>query len=489
MNISIIELINKYLFIYAIIILGGGYMRKIAMSYRSNLIEQSLHQFQLQEKGEANYYRDIFPYNEIPKIAFDQFQVSMHMPEEIWVTDTTFRDGQQAMPPFTAEQILKIYDYLHLLDNNSGIIRQSEFFLYKEKDRKAVALCQDKGYKFPEITSWIRANSEDLKLVTDMGIKETGILMSCSDFHIFKKLKITRKQAMDKYINIVEEALNNGVHPRCHLEDITRADYFGFVIPLVNKLMELMRTSGIPIKIRACDTMGVGVPYSKAALPRSVQLIIHGFRYYCGVPSNLIEWHGHNDFYQVVSNSTTAWLFGASAVNTTLFGIGERTGNCPLEAMLIHYAQLLGTTSNMKLYIISEMAKYFEREIGYRIPPRTPFVGADFNVTRAGIHADGMLKDEEIYNIFDTEKILDRPVVLAVNEYSGLAGIAGWINTFYKLRGDKKVNKKDPRLLRIKEWVDKEYENGRHTIITNEELEILAEKYMPESLPPKYRKI
>jgi citrate (Re)-synthase len=458
-------------------------MKKISMSFRSNLMEQSLQQFHLENKAEANYYREVFPYTEIPKIAFDQLQVPMHMPDKVWITDTTFRDGQQAMPPFTPEQIIKIYDYLHKLDNNSGVIRQSEFFLYKEKDRLAVNKCLERGYEFPEVTSWIRASHEDLKLVKDMGIKETGMLMSCSDYHIFKKLNLTRQQAMDKYIAIAEEAIANGIHPRCHLEDITRADYFGFVVPFVNRLMDLYKQSGVPVKVRACDTMGLGVPYTGTALPRSVQAIIHGFRYYCGVPSELLEWHGHNDFYNVVSNSTTAWLFGASAVNTTLFGIGERTGNCPLEAMLIHYAQLLGTSEELKLHYISEIAQYFEREIGYKIPPRTPFVGTDFNVTRAGIHADGMLKDEEIYNIFDTERILNRPVILAVNEYSGLAGIAAWINTYYRLEGDDKIKKRDPRLLSIKEWVDREYENGRHTIIGNDELEILVKKYMSNVIP------
>jgi isopropylmalate/homocitrate/citramalate synthase len=458
-------------------------MKKVEVSFRTNLMEQSLQNFYLENRIDANYFREIFPYSDIPKISFDQLQVPMHMPNKVWITDTTFRDGQQSMPPFTVEQILKIYDLLHKMDNNSGVIRQSEFFLYKEKDRIAVNKCLERGYTYPEVTSWIRATNSDLKLVKDMGIKETGILMSCSDYHIFKKLNLTRKEAIDKYLSIVIDALESGIRPRIHLEDITRADYFGFVIPFVNQLMQYSTEAGVPIKIRCCDTMGLGVPYTGTALPRSVQSIIHGFRYYCGVPSEWLEWHGHNDFYNVVANSTTAWLYGASAVNTTLFGIGERTGNCPLEAMIINYAQFTGSTHTMKLHVISEIAEYFEREIGYRIPPRTPFVGTDFNVTRAGIHADGMLKDEEIYNIFDTDKILNRPVVLAVNEYSGLAGIAAWINTFYRLSEENKVQKKDPRILPIKDWVENEYDNGRHTIIGNDELEILVKKYIPEILP------
>ncbi|OOO62409.1 2-isopropylmalate synthase [Clostridium tepidum] len=441
---------------------------------------QSSYSHVLQNISSPNLYKDLFPYEEIPKVTFNDIQVPRDLPKDIWITDTTFRDGQQSMPPYTTEQIVKIYDYLHKLDNESGVIRQTEFFLYSKKDRKAAEICLDRGYKFPQITSWIRANKEDFKLVKEMGIKETGMLMSCSDYHIFKKLNTTREKAMNMYLEIAEEALANGIVPRCHLEDITRADFYGFVAPFVNKLMELSSKYNISVKIRACDTLGLGVPYSGASLPRSVQGIIHGLRYCCNVPSESIEWHGHNDFYGVVSNASTAWLYGCSSVNTSLLGIGERTGNCPLEAMIIEYAQLKGNTANMNLHVINEIAEYFQKEMNYNIPPRTPFVGSEFNVTRAGIHADGILKNEEIYNIFNTEKILDRPVVVAVNQYSGLAGIAAWINTYFKLKGENKIDKKDERILAIKEWVDNQYENGRTTIIGNNELEIIVKQLIPD---------
>ncbi|MGF7056621.1 2-isopropylmalate synthase [Brassicibacter mesophilus] len=426
-----------------------------------------------------NLFKEIFPYEEIPKINFNKIQLPMELPDDIWITDTTFRDGQQSMSSFTEEQIVRLYDYLHELDNSSGIIRQTEFFLYSDKDRNAVRKCMEKGYDFPQITSWIRATKEDLKLVKDMGINETGMLMSCSDYHIFDKLNMTRQQAMNMYLSIAESALENGIIPRCHLEDITRADFYGFVVPLVNNLMKLSEKSDIQIKIRACDTLGLGVPYVGVELPRSVPAIIHGLRYHCNVPSDAIEWHGHNDFYSVVTNSTTSWLYGGSSVNTTLFGIGERTGNCPMEAMVIEYAQLKGTTKKMNLKIITEIADYFQKEMDYTIHPRTPIVGSEFNVTRAGIHADGLLKNEEIYNAFNTSKILNRPAIVAVNQYSGLAGIAAWINGYFKLDEDKKLSKKDSRILPIKKWVDEQYANGRTTVIRSEELKKMVLMYIP----------
>ncbi len=443
----------------------------LEISKKSNLLEQKSYKYSLQDIAEPNLYRDVYSYDEIPKVAFNHRRVPIGMPEEIWITDTSLRDGQQSVEPYSVDQIVKIYKLLSKLGGPYGIIRQTEFFVYSKKDREAIEKCMDLGLKFPEITTWIRASKEDFKLVRDLGIKETGILVSCSDYHIFKKLGKTRKQAMDIYLSAVADAFEAGVMPRCHLEDITRADFYGFVVPFVNELMKMSRDAKIPVKIRTCDTMGYGVPYTEVALPRSVPGIIYGLQHYSDVPSEMLEWHGHNDFYKAVSNATSAWIYGASAVNCSLLGIGERTGNVPLEAMVFEYASLRGSLDGMDTTVISEIADFFKNEIGYKIPPMTPFVGRNFNVTKAGIHADGLLKDEEIYNIFDTNKILNRPASVMISKTSGLAGIAYWINQNYNLQGENQLSKRDELVCKLKDWIDKEYEDGRQTALTNEELE------------------
>jgi len=441
------------------------------LSNKSNLLEQDNYKYSLQDVEEPNLYRDFYSYTDIPRVAFNHRRVPLDMPKDIWITDTSLRDGQQSVEPYTVDQIVQLYKYMSKLGGPYGIIRQTEFFVYSKKDREALEKCQALGLKFPEITTWIRANKEDFKLVKNLGIRETGILVSCSDYHIFKKLKMTRKQAMDTYLAAVAEAFEAGVMPRCHLEDITRADFYGFVVPFVNALMEMSKEAKIPVKIRACDTMGYGVPYTEVALPRSVPGVIYGLRHYSDVPSEMLEWHGHNDFYKAVANASTAWLYGASAVNCSLLGIGERTGNVPLEAMVMEYASLRGSFDGMDPTVITEIAEYFKKDMGYVIPPMTPFVGRNFNVTRAGIHADGLLKDEEIYNIFDTAKILNRPVSVLIGKTSGLAGIAYWINQNYSLTGENTVDKKSELVVALKEWIDKEYEDGRQTTLSNDELE------------------
>ena len=443
----------------------------LEISSKTNLLEQKSYKYSLQDVAEPNLYREVYPYSEAPRIAFNHRRVPIGMPEDIWITDTSFRDGQQSVEPYTVKQIVDLYQMLSRLGGPYGIIRQTEFFVYSQKDREAVAKCQELGLKFPEITTWIRASKEDFKLVRDLGIRETGILVSCSDYHIFKKMKMTRKQCMDYYLSTVAEAFEAGVMPRCHLEDITRADFYGFVVPFVNELMKMSADAKIPVRIRACDTMGYGVPYPEVAIPRSVPGIIYGLQHYSDVPSEMLEWHGHNDFYKAVTNATTAWLYGASGVNCSLLGIGERTGNIPLEAMVFEYAGMRGSLDGMDPTVITEIADYFKHEMGYKIPPMTPFVGKSFNVTRAGIHADGLLKDEEIYNIFDTKKILGRAATVVISKTSGLAGIAYWINENYRLSPSEAVDKRDPLVLALKEWIDKEYEDGRQTALSVGELE------------------
>ena len=424
-------------------------------------------------------YRDVFPYSEFPRVIFDKKRVDYDLPEDIWITDTTFRDGQQARPPYKPEQILRIFDLLHEIDGGAGLIRQCEFFLYSDRDRKAVELCKQRGYRFPEITGWIRAVPADFRLVSQMGLAETGILASASDYHIFMKLRKTRAQAMSAYLDIARAALDNGVIPRCHLEDITRADYDGFVLPFVVALMKLSEEYDMPVKIRLCDTLGFALPWPGAALPRGVPKLVHGLRK-IGVPPDRLEWHGHNDLHKVEVNAATAWLYGCSAANAAIFGCGERTGNPPLEALVVEHAQIKGMTPGVNYAAITDLAEYARKELHFEIPPNYPLVGKDFNVTRAGIHADGLLKNEEIYNCFNTEKLLKRPVGVAITDKTGAAGIKHWIEAKYRIE----IAKHDPRVVKIKDRIDAEYAADRVSIISDEEMFEWARDAFEDDLPP-----
>ncbi len=436
---------------------------------------------EVQDVAEPNLLREMFPYQEVPRALFDGRSVPMEPARDLFITDTTFRDGQQARPPYKVEHIVRLYEMLSRLGGPNGVIRATEFFLYSDKDKEAVRKCQELGLKFPEVTGWIRANKDDFQLVKEMGLKETGILTSASDYHIFLKFKKTRKQILDMYVDLVTTALDSGLDAvRCHLEDITRADFDGFIIPYVQKLMDIAQDSGKVIKIRLCDTMGYGLPYAEAALPRSIPKMIHTMVHECGVPNDWLEWHGHNDFHKVNINATTAWLYGCAGANCSLLGFGERTGNPPLEGAVMDYISLRGDTNGLDTRVITEIAEFFKSEIGVDIPGGYPFIGTNFNVTSAGIHADGMLKNEEIYNIFDTDKILNRPARVNVTDKSGIAGVAHWVNSYLGLKPESALDKRHAGLAGIYNWVKEQYAQGRVTSISDEEMLMQARMHLPE---------
>ncbi|OGI10341.1 MAG: histone-lysine N-methyltransferase [Candidatus Margulisbacteria bacterium GWF2_35_9] len=456
---------------------SNGFLRKIK------------HEYPLINKTEPELYREVFPYTEVPKIIFDDHIVTFDVPEDIWITDTTFRDGQQARTPFTVKQIVDLFKLLSKLGGKKGIIRQSEFFLYSDKDKEALEEVLALNLPFPEVTGWIRAVKKDFELVKRYELAETGILTSVSDYHIFLKLNKSRREAIDSYMDIVRYSIEQGVKPRCHLEDITRSDIYGCVVPFVQELMKLSDETKVPIKIRLCDTMGYGVPYPGAALPRGIAKLAYAIKNECGVPSEMLEFHGHNDFHKVLANTADAWLHGISGANCALFGLGERTGNAPLEGMIFEYIGLKGSQDGIDTTVITDIRDYFINELDCVIPKNYPFIGDDFNTTRAGIHADGVVKNEEIYNIFDTTLLLNRPLEVSITDKSGNAGIIHWIYKHYPNAVEKGITKKHPAILKIYDAIMDEYNvHGRVTSMSDEELDKLVSKFLPELSESPYAK-
>ena len=449
--------------------------------------------FPLVDTQSPNLLEQTFGYDLPPLIRFDgklveyidgkaiEFDPQSARTRDVFITDTTFRDGQQARPPYTIDQMVHIYDLMSKLGGPNGVIRQTEFFLYTNNDRETLDRCRGLDRKYPECTGWIRADKGDFRLVREAGLKETGMLTSCSDYHIFQKLNYSsRKECMDSYCEVVDAAFEAGVRPRCHLEDVTRADIEGFVLPFVEKLMRMSEqvSDELSVKIRLCDTMGFGVSYPGVELPRSIPKLVYKLNQEVGVPSDRLEWHGHNDFHKVHVNGGTAWLYGCDALNTTLFGFGERTGNPPLEAAIVEYIALKGDLCGINTQTITELADYM-RSIGLPIPENYPFVGKAFNTTRAGIHAGGLRQNERIYNIFDTTTLLGRPPRVAITDKTGVDGVALWVNEFFELAGDDRISK--IKVHKVARWVMDQYEKeGRLTAISDQELETKVRELMPK---------
>ena len=319
-------------------------------------------EYEVLSRNAPNYFKDIFPYTSIPKIPFEDTPVSLDIPENLCISDSTFREGQQAISYIGEDNVERIFEYFHYIDNETGTIEYSEFFLYTNYHRRCIEKCLKKGFKFPRVVGWVRSKKEELKTAKELGLDEVGILMPASDYHIYKKFSKTRCEVAKEYIDIIEEALALNLKPRIHLEDITRADIQNFVIPFIMLIESKTKNEGIEIRYKLCDTLGLGVPYEYASLPRSVPRLINVLRLHCGLSHQRLEWHGHNDFYKAQANAVCAWLFGASTANCCIRGVGERTGIASFEFLILDLIQIkeeLEKKLNFEAYY--ELEKYVKR--------------------------------------------------------------------------------------------------------------------------------
>jgi isopropylmalate/homocitrate/citramalate synthase len=354
------------------------------------------------------------------------------------ITDTTLRDGAQdsRFPLFPNEARVQYVDLLHKLDNGTGRIWSIETFIYQQRDAWVLDRLLERGYEYPKITTWIRANPKDVKELYEVSqgrVKETGMLASSSDHHIFDKLAYKSKdEAIDKYLKPILTALEYGITPRVHLEDTTRADIHGWVIPFMQTVLEA--TEG-RARFRICDTIGWGVPDPYAALPYGIPRLISTLYRETGAE---LEFHGHNDFGVATANSLAAWRFGCRKVNVAFAGLGERTGNTSLEQMIATMIRFYGDPG-FDLTVLPEMTALISGNLT-PVPNNAPIIGEVFS-TQAGIHQAGVARQEEapgglIYLAYDPALVgRDHIEKSMVGAMSGSEGIVAILNQEAQKRG------------------------------------------------------
>ncbi|UBV42618.1 pyruvate carboxyltransferase [Deinococcus taeanensis] len=414
-----------------------------------------------------NLYPEVFPPDAFPQVLWHPDERPATLPAQAWTTETTHRDGQQGGLPLTVADGLLLYDLMGRFTGRTGALRQAEFFVYRPADRAMLEGALDRwrsGHPV-EPTTWIRATRRDASLVAGLGVRETGMLASASDYHTFHKFTPGgRAQAARTYLDAVQAVLDAGLRPRLHLEDATRAPQ-DFILPFVAAVQTLAAQypQDQAPKFRVCDTMGVGLPLEGAAWPRSVPRLIRTLRA-AGVPGELLEFHPHNDTHLVVANSLAAVLAGCAAINGTLLGKGERTGNAPLEGVLLHLTGL-GLTEQADFKVLNELNTLYDR-LGQGVPAKYPLYGRDAHRTRAGIHADGLNKFWPMYAPFNVPVLLGRPLDLSLTKDSGVAGLIFLI----RQHTGTELPKTHPDLLALHEALSAEFDAGRQTAVEWEEI-------------------
>jgi citrate (Re)-synthase len=422
------------------------------------------------ELFEAAFPRDGFP-------LYDWTERPADLPAAVWTTETTHRDGQQGGLPLTVEQGVRIYELMCAFTGASGALRQAEFFVYRDADRRMLeaALERWRAGAPVEPTTWIRASAKDAALVGELGVRETGMLASASDYHTFHKFTPGgRRNAAASYLDAVRAVLDAGLRPRLHLEDATRAPE-EFVVPFVEAVLEAAQPFHeiAPPKFRICDTMGLGLPYEHVAWPRSVPRLVRRLRE-LGIAPEELEFHPHNDTHLVVANCLAAIQAGCAVVNGTLLGKGERTGNAPLEAILLHAAGMGRVAELPDFHVLNELAELYEA-LGEPVPAKYPLYGRDAHRTRAGIHADGLNKFWWMYAPFDVPRLLGRPLELSFTKDSGIAGLIFLI----RQHTGREPAKDDPALRTLHDELVRQFDAGRQTAVDWEEIEELLGALAP----------
>jgi 2-phosphinomethylmalic acid synthase len=422
------------------------------------------------DPAQPEYFLDSFPRDNFPRYVWTERPANL--PAQAWTTETTHRDGQQGGLPLSTETSLKIYDLLCAFTGTSGAIRQAEFFVYRPSDKAALegALERYRGGAPIEPTTWIRATPKDVELIKMLGVHETGMLASASDYHTFHKFKPGgRNQAAQTYLDAVRVTVDAGIIPRLHLEDATRAP-MDFMLPFIEAVRDICAPSGLTPKFRVCDTMGLGLPYDDVALPRSIPQIFRKLRG-VGLSPEMLEFHPHNDTWLVVANCLAAIREGCAVINGTSLGKGERTGNAPLEAILMHLIGMGYFAENVPDFkALNGLADLYQ-SLGEGLPNKYPLYGRDAHRTRAGVHADGLNKFWWMYAPFNVPELLGRPLEVSLTKDSGIAGLIFLIKQHLGME----LAKDDPDLNAIQAWITTEFDNGRQTSIEWEELALLVQ--------------
>jgi isopropylmalate/homocitrate/citramalate synthase len=430
--------------------------------------------YSLPEPAEPEYFVESFPRDAFPAYVWTERPATL--PTEVWTTETTHRDGQQGGLPLSVDQSLQIYDILCRFTGTSRAIRQAEFFAYRPSDRAALegALERYRGGAPIEPTTWIRATAKDVALIRSLGVCETGMLASASDYHTFHKFKPGgRNQAAQTYLEAVHMTLDAGIRPRLHLEDATRAP-MDFIRPFIDAVLDMSAAYSHEIrpKFRLCDTMGLGLPYDDVALPRSIPRLFQEMRNIGLQPADL-EFHPHNDTWLVMANCLAAIRAGCGVINGTMLGKGERTGNAPLEAVLMHLLGMGYFPEQQPDFTALNALVDLYAAMGEAIPPKYPLYGRDAHRTRAGVHADGLNKFWWMYAPFNVPQLLNRPLEVSLTKESGIAGLV----FLMRQRMGLDLPKDDPRLLKIYDWLMTEFDHGRQTSVEWEELAPVVARY------------
>lgn len=336
--------------------------------------------------------------------------------KKIFFDDTTLRDGEQTPGVlFKIEDkiaIAKSLDKLGVDEIEAGFPASGK---YAMKSFEAIVNLNLKA----RIIAFNRCLKEDVEKSISAGAKAIEISLPVSDNHINKKLNKDRNWIIEKLKVVLSYAKESGLYVSVGGEDASRAD--------PKFLIEYFKTAekyGAD-RIRFCDTVGILDPFSTFDKIKNLKKRIK-------LP---IEFHGHNDFGMATANAYAAVKAGATYLNTTILGLGERAGNTPLEEIALYLIFSRDKEISINTEVIKETAELVSNISGFCITKNKPLIGENVFTHESGMHVDGILKDPSLYEPFNPE-LINRKRKITMGPTSGRANML-----FFMMQNGKKISK------------------------------------------------